>query len=519
MDHTPVVMDETVVDLRHRNQFILGPELPHDFDAWKQVRVGGYLSLATHRELGLAQVTRQGRQFTCAGYMLDPFNPRATEVEILDDLAGHAGTREAALEQVSRMGGRWVLICEDGDALWLVTDALGHRQVFYTDGRYGEAVWCASHPRLIADALGLEMDKAAGEFIDEMLSRNAADKHHQRDRWFPGVRSPYAGVRRLTPNHYLDLRAQAQHRFWPNKPLTKRSLDNAVEEGARVLQGLVVGAATRFDDLALMITSGLDSRLVLAASRSVADRLRYMTIDYPLGLTKGTGLHGDVDVPATLLPKLGLKHEVVYSQTEPSPPFREMYKEYILMPNDFHIANAEACLPFFNRRTVAITGSASGPFIAYYRIPWLAGLFIHELSPDVLAHFNTELEGHPFAIQALAEWLAMKGNIYDYNMLDIFFWEQRTSNWQSDWAAGFDYVWRDTLAPLNCRYLYDVFLGVEESQRQKPAAKLHWGIIKKLWPELLALDDSRNHPTPAATIKSRYKITRKNLRKTREFLN
>jgi hypothetical protein len=268
-----------------------------------------------------------------------------------------------------------------------------------------------------------------------------------------------------------------------------------------------------------LITSGLDSRLVLAASRSVAHRLRYMTIDYPLGIGKGNGLHGDVDVPARLLPKVGLKHEVVMSATEPNPEFREVYREYIIMPNDFHIANAEACLPFFNRQTLGMTGSASGPFIAYYRIPHLAHLFIHEITPQVLAHFNTELESHPFAIQALGDWLHHVGDIYDYHLLDLFFWEQRTSNWQSDWAAGFDYVWKDTLTPLNCRYLYDVFLGVAESQRQKPAAKVHRGIIRKLWPELLDLDNSQNHETLGSVIKSRYKAARKSIKKTREFLN
>lgn len=485
MTLTPVVLDDAGVSLRHRNQFILGPDLPREFDTWKRVRIGQRLTLAVNLDLGLTQVARNGRELTCIGYMIDPFNPPATEVEILDNLIDRAASREAVLERISRLGGRWVLLCDDGEALWLVNDALGHRQVYFTDDRFTGGIWCASQPRELASIVGAAMDKEAAGFLRDMQSINPMDPSGQRGRWWPGIGSPYAGIRHLTPNHYLDLQTKRQYRFWPKRPITPRSLESATQEGADILRGMMLGARARFDKMTLMITGGWDSRLVLTACRSFAADLSYVTLDYP------KGNKSDVAVPARLLSRLGLKHEIARAGLNPSADFLQEYKYYVVMPNNYYAANAEALSPFFNRRRVAITGVAAGPLPGTYELPGLARHFIKRMTPEVLTRIRPEMENHPYAINAFSEWRDGLGDIHDHDPLDIFFWEQRTGNWHADYSAGYDLIWQDCIAPMNCRYLHEIFLGVDKRLREKPPAIFHQRLMRKLWPEVLNLDGQR----------------------------
>ncbi len=508
---------ETTADLQLRNQFILGPHLPPEFDGWNRATIGSDLSLAVWSGLDLTQVSAGNRRATAIGFMLDPFNPQWTDEDILIDLIRDDRPREALLEDVSRLSGRWILIVEQGEDIWLVNDALGHRQVFFTDDRHPGGIWCASHPRLIAGMLGLEMDPEAKAFLDHVLELNSENPFNQRDRWFPGVGSPYAGVRHLTPNHVLDFNTQRQTRFFPNRPVVKRSLEEAVEEGSRILEGIMHSIAARFDDLTLMITSGLDSRMVLAAGRDIADRLRYVSIDYPKGIHKGIGIKGDVVIPARLLPKLGLKHEIIHSSGEPSAEFKRMHEPYTVVSTNFHVSNAEAALPYFRRQTVAITGSASIAFTAYKRLPRPANLLIKEMTPELLTRLHSEMDDHPFAVRAFGEWLDGAADIYDYHVLDLFSWEQRTGTWNADWSNGFDLVWKDTVTPLNCRLLYATFMGVEEWQRRKPPGILHKAVIRNLWPETLDLDDSQ-HQLSRNSLRARLRRTWRDVKISRQLM-
>ncbi len=493
---------EAMTHLQGRNQFVLGPHVPPEFESWPRVTIGRSLALAAHPSLDVTQASGDGRRLTCVGFMLDPFNPERSDAGILAALLAGSASRAALLEQIGRLGGRWVLLVEEGESLWLVNDTLGYRQLFFADSRHAGQVWCASHPRVLAEALGAARDPAAAGYVNDMLRLNPDDVLKQRSRWWPGIGSPYLGIQRLTPNHYLDLCTQTQHRFWPAGPVAPVTLEQAVDAGAPILEGTIQAARTRFDEMTLMITAGLDSRLVLASCRSIAGELRYVTLAHPKGATR------DVTLPRNLLPKLGLRHDLA-NAAEPDDAFRRLYEQTIVMPNSFYASNAAGLLPFFERRRVGLNGVATGVFTGHYRLPWPANVLIKRITPEILTRMLPELENHPFAVAAIREWMDGLGNTYNYDVLDLFFWEQRTPNWNSDWAAGYDLIWKDTVMPYNCRHLYELFLGVPEPLRRKPRAALHKGLMRRLWPEVLDLAD----PPPQMPLPRRIKRSLANGRK------
>ena len=217
-----------VKKLLFRRQFILGPRFADELSSWKRIEVGSNICLTVHPDLNAHQAVHNGKSITLLGYVLDPRNPQARDAEILDDLICALDTCDSLdgfFERTYPLGGRWILIVDDGEEIRLFNDPMGLRQVFYTDVSFCRDLWCASQPGIIAKVLNLEVDKAVvREFIN-------SDAYETWDECFwPGDTSLYKEIIHLLPNHYLDLSTGSRHRYWPDRNLGSL----AVEEGVDV---------------------------------------------------------------------------------------------------------------------------------------------------------------------------------------------------------------------------------------------------------------------------------------------
>ena len=158
--HTPV---ETLL---YANQFILGPRFAENFSSWQRLRAGDAVFLTVHPLLSVCQLSRDNKTLTLLGYILDPERPEAGDCEILDSLINKLSPCETFFKHTSIFGGRWVLIADDGANIRLFNDAIGLRQVFYTDKDVTGELWCASQPEMIADLLSLPMNTDAVDFVN-----------------------------------------------------------------------------------------------------------------------------------------------------------------------------------------------------------------------------------------------------------------------------------------------------------------------------------------------------------------
>ena len=475
--------NSVTADLRYRNQFILGPEFPPGFDDWKKIKTKNFMYLTVHPELEVVQASHKNISITCLGFLLDPDNPKATDLDIVKNLAENCHNFKLLIEQTARFGGRWILLYEDGKNISLVNDATGLRQVFYTAGLGKENIWCASQPRIIADLLKLQVDGDASDFISYLLSCASQGTGEPMQRWWPGTGSPYKEIKHLIPNHYLDINTGCSYRFWPSKEFDNIPLKVAVEEASATLQGMMLSASNHFDELTLLITGGMDSRLLLAASRTLADKISYITVDSTYVPS------ADISIPASVLSGVGLKHNVAVSNSRPSTEFREVYEQHSMLAHDPTMAYAEALLPYLARKRVAVTGHDAGVFRNFYRLPKFASS-IRKLTPEMITRLARQMENHPFAIHSFGEWLEGLNDTYNYNVLDLLYWEQRSSNWLADWLLGYDLVWKDCVLPLNSRHLLNAMLSVDEKYRKKKGSTtiLHTELILKLWPAVLRPD-------------------------------
>jgi len=191
--------------IRYNRQFAITKN-PQWLPGWAIHRS---LNRFIHISSGLELTQSDDLRISLIGYAIDPENPRTTNKEIVERLASDT------LNYASRLGGRWVLLCEFADREFVLHDPCALRQVFYSDS------FCASQASTAANFYGIEIDpEAKAGFLDTEFAKT------NDEYWWPGDSTQYKGVRCLLPNHYLDLKTFKPHRYGL-KPVIKGKMDAA----------------------------------------------------------------------------------------------------------------------------------------------------------------------------------------------------------------------------------------------------------------------------------------------------
>lgn len=459
----------------YRRQFVLGPSFLPSLPSWQQTKLNASFCLSTHPDLEVTQARKGDLSLCLIGYILDPAHPERTNIHILQALLEQPSlTRGAVFEETAALTGRWILIFSDQKGSILFHDAAGLRQVFYATGDAG-SLWCASQPSLIAAELGLQMDEAAEAFLQSPAYRGLTEP------WWPGNSSPYARVKHLLPNHCLDMQSHEVRRYWPVAPLPGRSLKEAAEEGAAILRSSLLSGHNRFE-LALPLTAGWDSRVLLAATKDMAKEVFYYTLQYH----KMKLSHEDIQIPNNLLSRFNLQHHILPCPGSMTPAFESMYMSNVSNAHESWGIIAEGLFNHYPEQKVCLKGSVSEIARNFYNdngriIPdeavdanRLSALCWMGNDPFVLRHFEAWLEG--------ARPAAHNAGIH---LLDLFYWEQRVGNWQAASQLEWDLV-QEAFTPYNCRNLLTVLLSADASHRLPPHYQLYEQLARELWPETLS---------------------------------
>jgi len=456
-------------------QFVLGPSHVEWLPGWQRLAVTSALYLTVHPDLPVLKVEAEGRSVTLLGYILDPVNPAAGDREIVGRLLGtvsSGGNWATFIAATADLGGRWILIVDDGRRVRLMTDPCGYRQVVFTPEGHGYGVWCASQPGLLAEVLGLEPSPEAMEFIQ--LYREAGPEWLGAEYWWPGDTTPYDEIRHLLPNHYLDLGRGEATRFWPDRELPPLDLEEVVERNTRLLGGMIRSASARFE-LALAITGGKDTRLVLAASRPIADRLFYFTLRWG-ELTEASI---DIAIPRRLLRRLGLTHHVIPCAEAMEPWFKRVYMRNVSTAHELYGTMAQALFYEYPRHRVCMKGNGIHVIGVYeeFRKEVQSGV----VDVETLLRM-AKIPDHPFARRALSRWKAGPRNNAD--VLSLFYWENREGKWQAMSQLEWDLV-QETLVPYNCRSFLVNGLALDVRFQGGPLYLIHRRLTSFFWPDVL----------------------------------
>src|SRR5262249_8118487 len=311
--------------------------------------------------------------------------------------------------------------------------------------------------------------------------------------YFLFTATPHAGAERMLPNHILDLRTWEQIREWPTGPYERGTQDELVERIAISIERTIAAAAVN-DELNQSMTAGGDTRVMLACSRPVLDRIHFFTVAQPDSVGRT-----DAIVSSQLAPRFGYDHRVLPLQRWT----REDLRRFMI-------------------RTAALAGekrgSQAGPTYALlgHARPYVSG--VHERTSlgwrpddsrsmrldgaDLLSRYDTP--PHPRLVAAADRWLAELPGLDPVDALTLLGTELRFGLWGGALPTAHPDAYTYTLYPFAHRSILDAELQMEFAMRRYGAYRED--LIRSRWPELL--ERGINVEPRAVHIARRIKETR-----------
>jgi hypothetical protein len=455
--------------LLYRRQYLYGPKVS-EFPKWNHFKLTNGSELAVHPDLDCTEYRDGSFSLVLLGYILDPYAPEKLNLDILKDLAVQKADPGKILDALDPYGGRYVLLILGEHSQYAVDDGGGLRALhFYRDAQGG--MWLTAQPGVFADKFNLQYDPEASAFLESETIKKYCEP------WWPGTSSPFKEVSHLLPNHVLDLDSGEVRRFWPREPIKKFSLADAVKISAAILRGLMKSANNRFK-MVIGMTSGYDSRIVLAACKEIMGSMRTYTMLYRKMSTDSK----DSVLINQLTEYVKVPH-IFFDCRQPVPDdFHDLYSHNIeksyqnyepIVSGRFHNLDQDLVV------VKSVTDEVVRCF--YYR----DGVYpFNKINVDLLCQIS-KLGDHPFVRRNFADWLEEAEPVArcGYKVLDFFYWENRNSNWQAMSQVEFDLT-HEEFTPFGNRLMLATMLGVNHKYRCMPENIMQREMIKASWPEL-----------------------------------
>lgn len=395
---------------------------------WSCIQIQHGLHLSMHADLPLSSVTKKALTVTLIGHAINPYQPQANESDILHSLLAKGTEFHVFIESTKPLIGRWVIIFQNHKATYIFTDPCGFRQVFYHSD--GKDCWCGSQPELIKVNCDLRLN--TNPMLISFLTHRS---HVLLESPWVGNSTLYKKCFHLLPNHYLNLNSTDQVRFYPGNVISRQTTSEIIESASTILQGAMLGISNRYK-VSLALTAGMDSRILLAASKHISNDIDYFVYRED---TFGAN-HPDIWVPKKMAKKLDIRFTVktpsnslpgwfvsILSQNVTCARFLSktynIYDKLVTGNNKINInGNAsEICRNFFDPYCRVDVKRVSTPDLA-------AQLLGQNLSAQLLGQETIP----SFVKKEIDEWRNTLESLSlneDLNILDFLYWEQRLGNW------------------------------------------------------------------------------------------
>lgn len=270
---------------------------------WKTEEHCGYYFMA-HKDTGMHILEdKKGNCFFIMGHAYDPYTMDYEEEKILTHMA-EAKNQEEYMDRVNDLTGVFVLGSVRNGKLFYLVDPSGMQSACY--GIIAGKVYVSSHPQLIGDICGLEMD----EFVKELISY----KWYGRvmGPYLPADLTPFSDVKRIVPSiKYLYKDGSVQHkRFWPLESCTiaenEEDYTKVIEEASDILHKNMELVSKKWSRPWISLTGGIDSNTTFAAANGSYDK--FETFSY---------ISAEKEVPDAAAAKriaehFGLKHHELH---------------------------------------------------------------------------------------------------------------------------------------------------------------------------------------------------------------
>jgi hypothetical protein len=384
-----------------------------------------------------------------------------TQKDIAEDLQQIDSNIEA-IEYFNTIAGRYVVFIKIEDDILFFTDACGFKRgLFFNDGIYKFITSSEKFAAFLFD-INLYIDEDTRTLVEQ------AKYKRQESPWF-GMSSYDTRFKFVIPNHYLDC---TQFKLFR---MAAPSSSESIYDPANMLMTTLSNFSCKYK-LIQPITAGIDSRVLLAASKLIKSKVIY----YVFG--EKDSLHEDVRI-SKQLSDINNNQLNIFTCNEANVDFKKSLMEEVFLARDLpKTNNIYYHFKHTSNEYININGNGAEVYRSYY------GISNKSLGPNSLA----QLEG-------VSEWPLLKKGIRDWyietgavsyakengiSVSDLFYWEQRVAIWGSMYPLEQDYA-IDEVSPFSNRMLLFKMLSESSHDRVGPQFNSSRRIIQKLKPNLL----------------------------------
>ena len=435
---------------RFRRQFLLTKQKSFDL-AWNRLIFHDF-SLFCHPELELTVSKSHEKEIVMMGSIYDWAMPAQTNQQLLDHLA-QTCSFEDFLIRLSKYAGQYVILYRDNHHFVILHDVAAQSEIHY-DTSFSTF---GSQAKLIAEVLDHKPheNREAFEFYASSLFLSKKN--------FVGDTTHVGNIKRLLPNHYIEVNRQNVIRYFPYEPVAQLSIKEVAPRACEMLKGYIKAVALR-KKMAMAVTAGYDSRALFLASLN--EDCKYFVLQHKNMNAK----HYDIAIPQRLTQMYGRPFEVI-----PDNDLNENISDSIDFPRTFPQAGK-----YFNGH-IYLTGNSS-------EIARNVFGYHENLTPEDLAFFGGYTGSH-FVAGKYRQWLEnstlFKTNGYD--ILDMFFWELRLGIRAAKEKTSMNALGIDYFSPYCSRDLMVLLLSTPRKDRDYNVNKLYYSILLELSPNALKL--------------------------------
>jgi hypothetical protein len=303
-------------------------------------------------------------------------------------------------------------------------------------------------------------------------------------RLWVGDETIYEDIKHLMPNHYLDIHSCTVKRYWPNKKLEHFNFDEAVKLATDYLSGTLKAMTHRYRVM-MAVTSGIDSRSLLAASKDVKDRVYYF-INKHAHLSDESA---DIKIPKQIFKKINIPFHIHNVESSVNEEFRSIFFNNTWMAKDL-VLPAIYNVYFMNHQDKVNLLGVGEIGREYYGNP------PKDLDGYYLA-WCLKYKKSSYAVKQCNKWLKETLDIaknFNLEIMQLFLWEALLGNWGAVGNSESD-IAIEEFDPYDSHYIYEIMLSV-----RKERGDIFKGMFLIMWPELLEFPFN-----PPDTIKDSFK--------------
>ena len=322
------------------------------------------------------------------------------------------------------LGGRFAAVLLSENVRRLYVDASASLTCIYS----------TKHPIISATTTPMADDDSHTDSI----IRACRDNIQSSGTWFPLGFTKYSNLWVLLPNHYLDLSTWVVERHWPRETIQYGPPDPKINRIVNLL-GASIEAVQKSFPIAMNLTAGRDSRMLLACARPWITNIEFETLpDYS---------PSDVTIGRLYAEAFGLTHLVK---------------------------------PSGNRERVLLQGFAGEVGRSFY---WRKGDTdsVAISARELFARMNFQ-SYNPVLLAKLESWISELRGFGRFTILDLLYIEHRLGCCMGPVMYREDERYVFSLYPLNHRDIFGAMLSLPPDFRMRQ--KLFVAICNKVWPEL-----------------------------------